>query len=255
MTYIDEAEVRRPSRGTKVLGFGVAILLVLGSFWGIVWFIRSYVEPPRVMMPSPLALASRDSTPVALPSPPQTKRTEAVAARAAAPAAAVAPVAADPTDRGATTGGIADRWAPLSLAATAPTQVAPATREAVLAPSAQMAPSAQTATSAPMAPPPSIAAAPATLAEPAPLPTISAATSLTTRIAAPDPDAAEEVVESFIPAIRNPAPLPRRKPVMTASTAKRNNAEPPLPRPRPDGPAPQSVFTAVPVADERFPTQ
>jgi hypothetical protein len=244
MTYIDEAEIRRPSRGTKVLGFGVAILLVLGSFWGIVWFIRSYVEPPRVMMPSPLALASRDSTPVALPSPPQTKRAEAVPAKAAAPAAAVAPAAADPTDRATTTGGIADRWAPLSLAAVAPTQVAPA-REAVLAPSA------------PMAPPPTIAAAPATLAaaDSAPLPTISAATSLTTHIAAPDPDAIEEVVESFIPAIRNPAPLPRRKPVMTASAAKRNNAEPPLPRPRPDGPAPQSVFTAVPVADERFPTQ
>jgi hypothetical protein len=239
MTYIDEAEVRRPSRGTKVLGFGVAILTVLGSFWGIVWFIRSYVEPPRVMMPSPLALAARDSTPVVLPSPPQTKR-EAVPAKAAA---AVAPAAAEPTDRAATTGAIADRWAPLSLAATTTPQVSAPTREAVLAPSAQTAP-------------PSTIAAPATLAaaDSAPLPTISAATSLTTRIAAPDPEAAEEVVESFIPAIRNPAPLPRRKPVMTASAAKRN-VEPPLPRPRPDGPAPQSVFTAVPVADERFPTQ
>jgi cytoskeletal protein RodZ len=256
MTYIDEAEVRRPSRGTKVLGFGVAILLVLGSFWGIVWFIRSYVEPPRVMMPSPLALAARDSTPVALPSPPQTKRAETVPATA--PAAAVAPAAAELT---ATTGAIADRWAPLSLAATATPQVSAATRGAVLAPSAQtapsaqMAPNAQTATSAPMGPS-TIAAAPATLAtaDPASPPTISAATSLATRVAAPDPDAAEEVVESFIPAIRNPAPLPRRKPVMTASAAKRN-VEPPLPRPRPDGPAPQSVFTAVPVADERFPTQ
>jgi hypothetical protein len=117
-----------------------------------------------------------------------------------------------------------------------------------------MAPSAQTATSAPMAPPPTIAAAPATLAAADTVPTISAATSLTTHNATPDPDALEEVVESFIPAIRNPAPLPRRKPVMTASAAKRN-VEPPLPRPRPDGPAPQSVFTAVPVADERFPTQ
>jgi Meckel syndrome type 1 protein len=261
MTYIDEVEVRRPSRGTKVLGFGVAILLVLGSFWGIVWFIRSYVEPPRVMMPSPLALAARDSTPVVLPSPPQTKRAETVPAKAAAPAAAVAPAVADPTDRATTTGAIADRWAPLSLAATTPPQVSAPTREAVparsalTAPSAQTAPSVQTATSAPMGPS-TIAAAPATLAtaDPASPPTISAATSLSTHIAAPDPDVAEEVVESFIPAIRNPAPLPRRKPVMTASAAKRN-VEPPLPRPRPDGPAPQSVFTAVPVADERFPTQ
>jgi hypothetical protein len=241
MTYIDETEVRRPSRGTKVLGFGVAILLVLGSFWGIVWFIRSYVEPPRVMMPSPLALAARDSTPVVLPATPQAKRAEAVPAKAAAPAAAVAPAAADPADRAATTSGIADRWAPLSLAATTTPQVSAPTREAVLP------------TSAPMAAQPAIAAAPA-VADPAPLPTLSAATSLATPVAAPDPDAADEVVESFIPAIRNPAPLPRRKPVMTAVAAKRN-AEPPLPRPRPDGPAPQSVFTAVPTTDERFPTQ
>jgi hypothetical protein len=72
MTYLDEPEVRRPSRGAKVLGFGLAILAVLGSFWGIVWFIRSYVEPPRVMRPSPLALAARDSTPVTVS--PQTRR-------------------------------------------------------------------------------------------------------------------------------------------------------------------------------------
>jgi hypothetical protein len=108
---------------------------------------------------------------------------------------------------------------------------------------------------------PTIAATPATLttADPAPLPTISATTSVaTTTFAVPDPEALEEVVLSFTPAIRGPAPLPRRRPVITASAAKRNNnnnAEPPLPRPRPDGPAPQSAFTAVPVTDDRFPTQ
>jgi hypothetical protein len=241
MTYIDEPEVRRTSRGTKVLGFGVAILAVLGSFWGIVWFIRSYVEPPRVMMPSPLALAARDSTPVTLPQPRRTEPPDDLVTASAPPAALTIP---DPPDRAKSSGGIADRWAPISQAAPATTQVSPATREAALA------------TSAPLAAAPTIAAAPATLAvaEPAPLPTMSAATSLTTPIAAPNPDAGEEVAESFIPAINNPAPLPRRKPVMTA-VAKRNIAEPPLPRPRPDGPAPQSVFTAVPVADERFPTQ
>ena len=224
MTYIDEPEVRRPSRGTKVLGFGFGILAVLGSFWGIVWFIRAYVEPPRVMLPSPLALASRDGTPVAIASPVQTKRTEA-ATNQAAPA----PGAADPADRGATTGGIADRWAPL-------TQAAPAASSIV-------------------APPPTIAAvaaAPAP-AETAPAPTMSAATSLAT---ATDAEAIEEVAEGSVPAISGPAPLPRRRPTMTTvAAAKRSNAEPPLPRPRPDGPAPQSVFTAVPVADDRFPTQ
>src|SRR5258708_29967577 len=116
MTYIDDAEDRRPSRGTKVLAFGFGILAVLGSFWGIVWFIGSYVERPRVMTPSPLALAARDSTPV---SPPQTKRTEAATDKAAT--ASIASTA-DPADRAATTGGIADRWAPLSQAAPVTTQ-------------------------------------------------------------------------------------------------------------------------------------
>src|SRR5258708_33204017 len=113
MTYIDDAEDRRPSRGTKVLAFGFGILAVLGSFWGIVWFIRSYVEPPRVMRPSPLALAARDSTPA---SPPQTKRNQAPSDRTT-PASTQASVAsADPADR-ATTGALADRWAPRSQAA------------------------------------------------------------------------------------------------------------------------------------------
>src|SRR5437660_1651610 len=63
MSYIDDAEVRRPSRGTKVLAFGFSILAILRSFWGIVWFIRTYVEPPRVMLPSPLALAAAAPAP------------------------------------------------------------------------------------------------------------------------------------------------------------------------------------------------
>ena len=241
MTYIDDADVRRPSRGTKVLAFGFGILAILGSFWGIVWFIRTYVEPPRVMMPSPLALAARDSTPV---SAPQTRRTEAGPDRTTTASMAASAASGDSADRAATTGGIADRWAPFGQAAPTTSQVSPAAREAV------------PATSAPMGAPPTIAATPAALAapDPASLPTISAATSLTTLNAAPDPDVIEEVAESFVPAIRGPAPLPRRRPVMTASAAKRN-AEPPLPRPRPDGPAPQSVFTGVPVSDDRFPTQ
>src|SRR5882724_3525808 len=119
MTYLDEAEVRRPSRGAKVLGFGLAILAVLGSFWGIVWFIRSYVEPPRVMRPSPLALAARDGTPV---SAPQTKRTEAATDSGTTASTRASAASADPADR-ATTGGIADRWAPLSPAAPATAQV------------------------------------------------------------------------------------------------------------------------------------
>src|SRR6266516_136889 len=126
MTYLDEPEVRRPSRGAKVLGFGLAILAVLGSFWGIVWFIRAYVEPPRVMMPSPLALAARDSTPVAVA--PQTRRIDATTNRVTtAPTAAAPP--ADPSDRAATTSDTADRWAPFGQAAPVAAQAPPATRE------------------------------------------------------------------------------------------------------------------------------
>ena len=54
----------------------------------------------------------------------------------------------------------------------------------------------------------------------------------------------EEVAESTVPAISGAAPLPRRKPTQTAAVRPRND-EPPLPRPRPDGPAPQSVWTGV----------
>ena len=40
---------------------------------------------------------------------------------------------------------------------------------------------------------------------------------------------------------------------MTA--ARRVETTTPLPRPRPDGPAPQSVWTGVPSTDERFNAQ
>ena len=66
MTVEDEAEVRRTSVGTKVLMVGCGVLAVLGSFWTIVWFIRSYVEAPRITM-APMALAARESAPVAAP--------------------------------------------------------------------------------------------------------------------------------------------------------------------------------------------
>ena len=67
--YEEEVERAAPfGVGTKVLVLACAILAVLGSFWGIVWFIRAYVEPPRVMMPAPLVLAAKESVPA--PAPP-----------------------------------------------------------------------------------------------------------------------------------------------------------------------------------------
>lgn len=213
MTFEDKVEVRRASVGTKVLAFGFAILAVLGSFWTIVWFIRSYVEPPRMTLAPSLALAARESTPVVPPAPtvrpapmaadPQpTGTTPAPAVAETAPAPAPAPA-----DTPSATGSIADRWLPMTPAA------------AAFEPAPAPAPAA-TETAASPAPPES--------AEPA----------------------ADGVAESAVPAISGPAPLPRRKPMQTA--AVRARTDPPLPRPRPDGPAPQSVWTAVPTTDDRY---
>src|ERR1043165_2245524 len=69
MTFGDRMEAKRAKVGAKVLAFGCAIFAVLGSFWTIVWFIRSYVEPPRVTISPALALAARDSFPAAPPAP------------------------------------------------------------------------------------------------------------------------------------------------------------------------------------------
>ena len=212
MTFGDKAEDRRAKVGTKVLAFGFAIFAVLGPFWTIVWFIRSYVEPPRVTMSPALALASLDSKPVAPPPAPAaapeptggiSKPKPAVppAIAEAAPASAP-PVQAAPASQPNAASSIADRWAPMTPAA------AP-----------EPAPASQ---------PETTASAPA-LVEP------------------PDDD----VAESSVPAISGPTPLPRRKPLQTAAVRART-AEPPLPRPRPDGPAPQSVWTAAPNDDDRY---
>jgi hypothetical protein len=217
MTFEDKVEVRRQSVGTKVLVFGFAILAVLGSFWTVVWFIRSYVEPPRVNIAPSMALAARESTPVVPPAPTakpapigaaQQKPADLPPPVITAEAAPSAPPAAQP-DPQSPSGAIADRWMPMTPAAAPAPEPAPA-----------------------LAPETTQAIAPATEA------------------ADPTP---EEVAETSVPAISGRAPLPRRKPMQTA--AVRSRTDPPLPRPRPDGPAPQSVWTAVPTTDDRFPQQ
>jgi hypothetical protein len=92
--------------------------------------------------------------------------------------------------------------------------------------------------------PPATAPAPPPALSPAPSESAPAALATGT----PETDI-EEVAEGSVPAIQGPAPLPRRRPTMTAS--RRN--DPPLPRPRPDGAAPQSVWIAVPTTDDRYP--
>ena len=59
----------------------------------------------------------------------------------------------------------------------------------------------------------------------------------------------EEVEETSVPAIAGPAPLPRRKPTHVAAG---QSHQPPLPRARPDGPAPQSIWTPVTPTDDRY---
>jgi cytoskeletal protein RodZ len=235
--YQDEIEVRRPAVSTKVLVLACAILAVLGSFWGIVWFIRAYVEPPRVMMPAPMALASRESTPVRLPpvipvraAEQAAEETQAAPVQAALASTAQATPAIQPAapatrsaavrpretaDASSASNAVADRWAPINQFA-APSPAAPTAD-----------------------PDPGVSA---------PAPSESAPAALATGTESD----IEEVAEGSVPAIQGPAPLPRRKPAMTASF-KRN--DPPLPRPRPDGAAPQSVWNAVPSSDDRYPGQ
>jgi hypothetical protein len=227
MTFQDEAEVRRPSVGTKVLMFGCAILAVLGSFWTIVWFIRAYVEAPRVAMPAAMALAAREATPVVPP---------------------VATVAPTPIGTPEAQPASPPPPAPSQVTAESPSPSVPSGEpaQALSVKSArEELPSANGAITDRWLP----TAPPAT--EPTPEPTATAPAALAT---APESDPpVEEVAESAVPAIAGAAPLPRRKPTQTA--AVRSRMDPPLPRPRPDGPAPQSVWTSVPVSDDRFPQQ
>ena len=111
MTIGDEAEIRRTSVGTKVLMVGLAVVAVLGSFWSIVWFIRSYVEAPRISM-APMALAARESTPV-VPTPVRPVTIKPAEAQPVAnPPAAPAPVTAEAAPRAAD--AISDRWMPMA---------------------------------------------------------------------------------------------------------------------------------------------
>ena len=229
MTFEDETEVQRTSVGAKVLVFACAILAVLGSFWTIVWFIRSYVEAPRVASPAPMALA-RESAPVVpptatvAPAPIGTKATvsaqPAPAPQIAAPQVVVPPPApAQATSQPAQTsarrsqpaeaangktvredppaaaGALAERWVSVPPAAPAP---APAPRTA-----------------------PQVETAPAALA-----------------VTPPDNDsAADEVEESSVPAIPGTAPLPRRKPSHRQRREAERRAAAPAATPRRPGAA------------------
>src|SRR5581483_1993071 len=176
--YEDEIPARRSGVGTKVLALACGILAILGSFWGIVWFIRSYVEPPRVMMPAGVKLASRDNTPIipaATPvaaDPATTGQIKpAVDAQAPLPPAAppaVLPAAPPPRpttlakDPDQPAGSVADRWG--SANQFSPTPGAPAA-------AAPAAPAAMPASPPPVATAPVAApaeTAPAALAMPVP---------------------------------------------------------------------------------------
>jgi hypothetical protein len=238
MTYEDEPQPRRATVGAKVLIFGFAIFATLGAFWSVVWFIRSYVEQPRIALRAPMTLASRESEPAPAPrepvatavaalgeptappavpanadpvaptAPARTRRPGSPAANAPAATAQAATPAQQP-DPAPAGGAIADRWFPTTQWPDPPNNAAPMTA----------------------------AAPPAGTEQPA---------------AADETDpAVSEVVAVMEPAISGPIPKPRPKPPVNSVSARLR--EPPLPRPRPDGPAPQSVWTATPVTDDRFP--
>ena len=227
MTFVDEVQVRHASVGTKVLAFACGILAVLGSFWAIVWFIRAYVEAPRVNIPAPMTLAASESRPASASESRVIPKAEAapaaliVEAQTKPPPAAPAPKnppAATRESQPTASGAVADRWFPMNqLTAPAPSP-------------------------APAPPPPVVEAE--RPAPPAAEPAVASATDT-----AESERPIEEVAEGSVPAIAGPAPLPRPKPIITAA---RRVETTPLPRPRPDGPAPQSVWTGVPATDERF---
>ena len=89
-------------------------------------------------------------------------------------------------------------------------------------------------------------------APPAPEPIASEPSPNAAAASQADPD---EVVEASVPAIEGPAPLPRRRPLVTAAARR---TETPLPRPRPEAAGaaqPPSAWIAVPTADDRYPGQ
>ena len=137
MTLQDEAEVRRTSVGTKVLMVGCGVLAVLGSFWTIVWFIRSYVDPHHHGADGACGTRERadggahNGPDVDHHPGPGTNRRDPL--QAPCPRAAEAPPPAEPR----VTNAISDRWMP----ATPPPAAEPPAAEAqTSAPAALAAP-------------------------------------------------------------------------------------------------------------------
>jgi hypothetical protein len=220
MAYDENRKVRRPSVLPKVLLGGFAVFTALGTFWGMIWFVRSIAEPPRVMALKPAVLASSEArlVPVKADIPAPAAQAPAAQARAAqppaapvpsAPVQAAAPVApaAKPTD------GLAERWSAIE-------NVRPALERPQARPAEEPKPVATLAITAPPPPP----------------------------IEAPRPAA----VPAGTP-MAGPIPLPRPRP--SPNLVARADPAVPLPRPRPET-APEPVL-AEPVvqADERYPAQ
>ena len=101
-------------------------MAVLGSFWAIVWFIRAYVEAPRVNIPAPMVLAAGESRPAPAPESRVIPQAEAAPAAlvvqvqaksttppVAAAAAKNSPAASRKAEPSAA-GAVADRWFPMN---------------------------------------------------------------------------------------------------------------------------------------------
>jgi hypothetical protein len=225
MAYDENRKVRRPSVLPKVLLGGFAVFMALGSFWGMIWFVRSIAEPPRVMALKPAVLASSEArlVPVKneIPAPAaQAPAAQAPAAQAPAAPAPAAPVPAAPVRTAAPvapaakpTDGLAERWSAIENV-----------RPALERPQGRPA------------------------EEPKPVATLA--------ITAPPPPPIEAPLPAAVPAgtpMAGPIPLPRPRP--SPNLVARAEPAVPLPRPRPET-APEPVL-AEPVvqADERYPAQ
>ena len=205
MTFEFEGNLLERSPSRRWLSIIAVVIPVATFVLGAAWFIRAYILPPTVAIPSPMMLAA---APPASPAPP---------APLAPPVRAQAEVAK-----------------PLQVAA--PQVVATAEPAAPSRESAKE--QAEPAFALPMlatleAAPPSLAAAPPAYADPVQdMPTASL----------PEPAAEPVADELASEPIAEPVPLPRAKPHTTVALL--SNAIP-LPRPRPAEIAPEPDLPVV----------
>jgi hypothetical protein len=189
MAYDEIRRRRAPSVLPKVLLGGFAVSMALGSFWGMIWLVRSIAEPPRVAVLKPAVLAASETRPVK--------------------AAAVSPAATPrPTD------GLAERWSPIESFKPAVPLERPAQSQPAEEPPRPVATLAITAPPpAPVAPPPP--APPVRASEPE---TVAPASPIAAAVPVPRSRPSPNAVRAA-PGIPVPRPRPESAPEPVAPAA------------------------------------